>query len=158
MVEKRGLEETIAEIPMFRDMAPEHLKLIAGCASNVRFDEGQVIFREGEKANSFYAIRRGSVAVETYAPGQGAVTIQTLSEGDVLSWSWLFPPYETLFDARSLTLVRATAFDGACLRGKCEDDPRFGYEVMKRFARIMGDRLRATRLQLLDVYGNAERS
>jgi hypothetical protein len=47
------------------------------------------------------------------------------------------------------------AFDGACLRGKCEQDHDLGYELMKRFAANMVDRLQATRLQLLDVYGNA---
>ena len=37
--------------------------------------------------------------------------------------------------------VRAIAFDGACLRGKCEDDPALGYELMRRFARVMVERL-----------------
>jgi hypothetical protein len=54
-----------------------------------------------------------------------------------------------------VTLVRALAFDGACLRGKCDEDPGLGYEFMKRFAKIMTERLRATRLQLLDVYGTS---
>ena len=44
------------------------------------------------------------------------------------------------------------ALDGVCLRGKCEEDCRLGYELLKRFAHIMEERLKATQLQLLDVY------
>jgi hypothetical protein len=47
------------------------------------------------------------------------------------------------------------SFDGACLRGKCDADHAFGYELMQRFALKMLERLQATRLQLLDVYGHA---
>jgi CRP-like cAMP-binding protein len=154
MAAKRGLESIITGFPLFSDLAPRELELVAGCAANVRFEEGQYIFREGEEAHTFYAVRHGQVAIDVFAPQRGAVTIQTLGPGDVLSWSWLFPPHRTLFDARCLTLVRALAFDGACLRGKCDEDPALGYDFMKRFAKIMADRLRATRLQLLDVYGN----
>ena len=52
-----------------------------------------------------------------------------------------------------MDLTRAIALDGKCLRGKCDDDHSLGYELMKRFAHIMEERLQATRLQLLDLYG-----
>ena len=75
----------------------------------------------------------------------------------MVGWSWLFPPYRWHFDARALSHVRATAFDGACLRGKCEDDPALGYDLMKRFAQVLIERLQWTRLRLLDVYGERRR-
>ena len=40
------------------------------------------------------------------------MTIETIEAGEVLGWSWLFPPYRWHFDARALAPVRATAFDG----------------------------------------------
>ena len=49
--------------------------------------------------------------------------------------------------------MHAIAFDGACLRGKCEADPQLGYDLMKLFAAVIVERLQATRLRLLDVYG-----
>ena len=64
------------------------------------------------------------MALETYVPQRGAVTIETLHGGDVLGWSWLFPPYRTMFDARALGVVRAIAFDGACLRSEVRGGPR----------------------------------
>ena len=77
---------------------------------------------------------------------------KAIVEGDVLGWSWLFPPYRWHYSARATTLVRMTAFDGKCLRDKCESDHNLGYELMKRFAGIMMERLQATRMQVMDVY------
>ena len=148
------LEPILSEHPFFRHLAPEYLHVLVGCASNVRFESGQQLFREGEEANEFYLIRHGIVSLEVVVPGRGSITIQTLGAGEILGWSWLVPPYQWRFDARAVELVRAIALDGKCLRTKCEDDPRLGFELLKRFAHVMAERLQATRIQLLDVYGN----
>jgi hypothetical protein len=92
------------------------------------------------------------VALETHVHGRGPARLLTLHDEDVLGWSWLFPTYRWHFDARVLQPVRAIAFDGACLRQKAVDDHELGYELMRRFAQVIVNRLQATRLQLLDVY------
>jgi CRP/FNR family transcriptional regulator, cyclic AMP receptor protein len=147
------IDELLDEIDVFRGLPDEHLDLIAGCALNRVFAVGEQLLREGEPANEFFAIRQGTVALETFVPQRGAVTIETLHGGDVLGWSWLVPPHRTVYDARALGVVRTIAFDGACLRGKCEEDPRLGYELLKRFTEVIVERLQATRIRLLDVYG-----
>ncbi|GIV19669.1 MAG: hypothetical protein KatS3mg023_1420 [Armatimonadota bacterium] len=148
----RTLETILAEHPFFAGLEKRHLEVLTGCASNALFQEGQIIFHEGEQANEFYLIREGRVALEIHAAGVGTVTIQTLNAGDILGWSWLVPPYRWHFDARAVEPTRAIVLDGECLRRKCEQDHDLGYELLKRFAEIITQRLQATRLQLLDVY------
>ncbi len=147
------LESIIKDHDFFRDLEAEYLRTLAGCASNVRFRAGEIIFKEGAEANRFYLIREGKIGIEVFVPGRGALTIQTIGAGEVLGWSWLFPPYRWNFDARAVENTRAFALDGECLRDKCEKNHDLGYELMKRFSVIMTARLQATRLQLLDVYG-----
>jgi len=154
---RRSIETLLADIPLLEGLDADTLALLAGCARNVHFDPGSPVIRRGDQADDFYLIRHGSVILETYVPGRGSVTIETLESGEVLGWSWLFSPYRWHLDARALTAVRATAFDGACLRGKCEDDPALGYALMSRFAQVLIERLQWTRLRLLDVYGDHER-
>lgn len=149
------LDELITTSPVFEGMSTDHLKLIAGCGRNVHFDADAYLLREGEEADTFFLIRKGNVALEVHGPGRGALVIDTLEPGDAVGWSWLFPPYRWHLDARSLESCSLVAFDGACLRGKCDDDHELGYQLMKRFAADMVDRLQATRMQLLDVYGGA---
>ena len=148
------LEPILAKHAFFEGLDAAYLKLLVGCASNVRFPAGSYIFRQGEEASHFYLIRQGRVALEIYAPHRPSIVVETLDGDDILGWSWLIPPYRWRFDARVVEATRAVALDGKCLRAKCEEDHDLGYELLKRFAHIVTERLQATRLQLLDVYAS----
>jgi CRP-like cAMP-binding protein len=136
-------------------MTKGQLEFIAGCAQNRTFEAGSYLLREGDPADVFYVIRRGRVALETFVPQHGTMILETIDTGDLLGWSWLVPPYRVAFDARAVETVHAVVFDAACLRGKCDDDLALGYELMRRFLPVITERLQATRLRLIDVYGNA---
>lgn len=145
------LERIIAEHAFFTGLE-QYADLLTGCASNVRFEAGAYIFKEGEKANEFYLIRAGKVALEVFAPQRKPITLATVSEGQILGWSWLVPPYRQRFHGRAVVPVRAIALNGKCLRAKCEENHDLGYEMLKRFAEIMEQRLESTLFQLIDVY------
>jgi CRP-like cAMP-binding protein len=146
------LEPLLAAHPFFADLPAPHLALLVGCATNTRFDAGQFLFRAGDEADRFFLVRHGKVAVEIQPPGGEPIVLQTLRDGEILGWSWLVPPYHWKFDAVAVEQTRAVALDGACLRKKCEADHDLGYELLKRFAQVMEQRLEAARLQVLDVY------
>jgi len=149
------LEHIISEHPFFADLASPYANLITGCASNVRFEAGMYIFREGGQADTFYLVRSGRVGLEIFPPHRKPILLGTVGEGEILGWSWLLPPYHWKFNARALESIRAIALDGKCLRTKCEENHDLGYELLKRFAQVIERRLEATRLQLLDVYAVA---
>lgn len=147
------LEPVLAEHPFFEGMKPEYIEVLVGCASNVRFDAGDYLCREGEDADRFFLLRHGKVAIQVHGGHLGPITIQTVEPGEVLGWSWLVAPHRWSYDLVALELVRAVALDGKCLRGKCDDNHDLGYELLRRFTTVMSERLDATRRQLLDVYG-----
>jgi CRP/FNR family transcriptional regulator, cyclic AMP receptor protein len=149
------LEPLLRGHPFLAGLDPAYLGLLVGCARNARFGPGSFLLREGAPAEEFFLLREGRVALEIAAPGRAPIVVHTVSGGGVTGVSWLFAPYRWQFDARALAPVRAIGVNGACLRGKCEEDPRLGFELMQRFAQIAAQRLQATRLQLLDVYGHA---
>jgi CRP-like cAMP-binding protein len=148
------IEQLLAEAKDFNGMSEEHLALIAGCAQNKVFEDGQYLMREGNPANTFFVIRHGRVAMEIFVPQRGGVTIETIDDGDLLGWSWLVPPFRCHLDARALGNVHTVAFDAVCLRGKADEDPVLGYELMRRFIPVIVERLQATRVRMLDVYGH----
>ena len=149
------IDQYLADHPFFAGLTPETLETIAGCATNVRVRENERLLREGEPADTFYAIRRGRVAIELRGATGRAVVLDSAHEGEIVGWSWLIPPNRWKFDARATTDVSAVAFDGACLRGKCEADPVLGYELLGRVAQVMDRRLQSARVRLLDMYGGA---
>jgi CRP/FNR family cyclic AMP-dependent transcriptional regulator len=153
---RKELDEILARVPFFEGLPDDEIALIAGCGRNVRFDAGETIFRQGDAADTFFVVRHGTVAIGNFVPPRGELVIETLEAGELLGWSWLFPPYRSHFDARALSIVRATQFDGACLRDKCAADPSLGYDLMSRFAQVLIERLQWTQLRLLDVYGDGD--
>jgi CRP-like cAMP-binding protein len=142
------LEKLVKAHPFLKGLTPHQCRLLADCAMFTKFQPGELIFREGDPANRFYLIRSGKVALEAYARDRGVIPIQTIGAGDILGWSWLFAPYYWHFDARAVEPTDAIFFYGTPLRTECEADHELGYELLKRIAEVMMNRLQATRRQM----------
>ena len=146
------LDEILAGVPCFEGMGEDELALIADCGRNVHFDAGETIFRQGDAADTFFVVRHGTVAVGNFVPPRGELVIETLEAGDLLGWSWLFPPYRWHFSARSHAATEAVAFAAPVLRHYAEANQSFGYELAMRVGQVMLQRLQATRAKLVDFY------
>jgi CRP-like cAMP-binding protein len=149
----KTINDLLSEHPFLKNLSPENLKVVAGCGKNVFFKKGDQVIKEGDTADYFYVIRRGTVALDIDGIQQGPIRIQTIEEGGILGWSWLIPPHKYQFSAVAVEAVDAVALDGKCLRGKCEGNHHLGYELLKAFTAVLATRVRWTRMQLLDVYG-----
>jgi len=148
----------IAAHPFLAGMKRKHLRLIALNAMRISFAVDHQIFREGDLANRFYLVETGRVALEAEAGDTGRALIQTVGLGEVLGWSWLFPPYYWHFSARVLAPTRAIFLYGTRLRNQCEEDHDFGYELIKRMAAVTVRRMQAARERLLQHYRQADPS
>jgi len=147
----KPVETVLAEHPFLKGLKPEHLRLLADNAMRIQYQLGELIFREGDPANRFYLIERGQVVLESSRRDESAAVIETIGPGDVLGWSWLFPPYYWHFNARAMEPTTAIFFYGTRLREQCEQDHNLGYEMMKRMTQVIIHRLQTTRKRLLAV-------
>lgn len=145
----KTLTTSVAEHPFVAGMKPAHVDLLCASGMHTEFLEGQLIFREGDLANRFYLLETGSVALESRTSEGRVALIDVLGHGDVLGWSWLFPPYYWHFDARALKPTRAIFFYGTRLREQCDEDHEFGYELIKRMAAVVVRRMQAARQQVV---------
>jgi CRP/FNR family transcriptional regulator, cyclic AMP receptor protein len=153
MIAPVSVSGLVARHPLLAGLPGDTVERVAGCARNVAFGTGRLLLAEGEPADTMYLIRRGRVAIEVHAPGAGPIVVETVGPGQVVGWSWLFPPYRWRFDARATGPVGAVAVDATCLRNKSELDPEFGYALLQRLSAVLLERLQATRFRLLDLYG-----
>jgi len=146
---KDSIKAIIRAQPYFEGMKPDHLDIVVDSAIEMTFEPEEILFHEGEPANRLYLIEAGGVVLEAHEPADGTVVIQTLGPGELLGWSWLFPPFVWHFRARAVAPTRAILLDGAHLLIAAERDHDFGYRLMKRVAQVLIHRLEATRQQLL---------
>jgi CRP-like cAMP-binding protein len=149
-----NLANVLADHDFFSGLRSDHIEALVEIATDMEIPTGDVIFEEGGRADSAYAIVDGSVALELSLPHRGQHILQTLHRGEMLGWSWLFPPHRWSFGALAIEPSQLVRFEADQLRALHEEDCEFGYELMKRFAKVMTNRLRATRLQLVDFYGH----
>ena len=148
----KKVESLLAEHPFTKNMNIAYLEKIAGCASQLDLMGGKYVFRQGESAQEFYLILSGSVEIELFSAIGGPVVLEKIGGGSVLGWSWLISPYRWHFDARTVEPVSALKIDAVRLRNLEEFDGKFGYEILKRFLEIIGDRLESERTKLVDLY------
>ncbi len=135
-----------------KDLPPEQLEKLAELAFEVSFPEDFTIFRETDAGELLYLIKSGQIALYVSVPGKGRKTILTLGPGQLLGWSSLFPSSRKTASARTVTPTEAIAFNAAQLREAMDEDKDLGYAILWRVADVIASRLKATRLQLLDIF------
>ena len=155
-VKPESISIRVALHPFLAGMNPTQLALLSDCAIAVHFKKGQTILREGEMANRFYLIESGKVVLESVEKSGNPLIIETIGAGDLLGWSWMFPPYAWNFTARATEPTDAIFFYGTILREYCERDPSLGYELFKRMAPVILRRLQAARKKMLSIQAGRE--
>jgi CRP-like cAMP-binding protein len=142
---------TLNEHPFAQGFDPIHFDTLEQCARPCTITAGSYVWRQGEQADFLLLICSGQVTLEIAVPLHAPVAIDTVGEGDIVGWSWLVPPYRWHFDARAITPVRGFRLDIRVLRDRCELDPAFGYQVLKRFTPVIVRRLESAQTRLLQL-------
>ena len=139
----------LAVHPFLHGMSGDQLAVLAQAARDVKFPAGHRLFEDGGSAARFWLIQSGHVTLDLHVPGQGRMKIETIGMGELLGWSWLFPPYRWAFGAVAARRVEAFEFDARMVRACCESDPALGHELTRRLACVVAKRLQATRVRLI---------
>lgn len=145
---------TLKQIEVLNGISESELEKLASIAELVAYRAGELLFRENSPAEAVYLIVEGNASLEICAPSVGCQRILTVGKGELLGWSPVLENARFTATSRALTAVQAVKISGADLLKLCEADPRLGYHFMQRVALALSKRLTATRLQLLNVFGN----
>jgi CRP/FNR family cyclic AMP-dependent transcriptional regulator len=148
----QSITEYLSAHEFFSELGDDILSFLHACSSSCEIKKGQILFRHGENADKFYVVRKGRVSIQMPAIMGPALEIQTLGEDQVLGWSWLISPYKWNFQAKAEEDSVLLEFDGASILARCEQEPKFGYELLKRFAGLMSVRLDAARQKMMDEW------
>ncbi|MGP4088462.1 Crp/Fnr family transcriptional regulator [Streptomyces sp. KR55] len=139
-------------LSILRALPAEHRQRLMRIPREVMFPQGARLFEEGGRADRFWIIRTGTVALDLHVPGRRAAVIETLGHNELIGWSWLFAPHVWHLGAEATSPVRAYEFDATAVRTMCQDDPGFGLSVTRWVGDILAHRLHSTRTRLLDLY------
>ena len=144
--------EYLSAHPFFSDFSDDVLTFLSECSSTHDIKKGQILFRLGEKADKFYVVLDGQISIEMPAIMGPTLEIQTLGKDKILGWSWLISPYKWNFQTKAEEDSELLQFDGSAILARCEQDPKFGYELLKKFAGLMSERLNVARQKIMDEW------
>jgi CRP/FNR family transcriptional regulator, cyclic AMP receptor protein len=136
----------------FSEFSADGLKFLSDCSAIRQISKGEILFRQGEKADKFYVVRRGCISVQMPAVMGPNLEIQSLNKDQLLGWSWLIPPYKWTFQTKAEEDSELLMFDGTAILARCEEDSKFGFELLKKFATLMSVRLDAARKKMMDEW------
>lgn len=139
----------------FSGLNDDALEFLSEYSSPFAIKKGQVLFLQGETANMFYLVQAGRITIKIPSIMGPSLEIQTLGKDQVLGWSWLIFPYKWNFQAEAEEDSELLMFDGTAILARCEQDPKFGYELLKKFAALMSRRLDVARRKMMDEWNPA---
>ncbi|MDQ2070308.1 Crp/Fnr family transcriptional regulator [Natronospira bacteriovora] len=151
-MDKKAIRKLIESQRFFADLDSDWLDFLAEHAVSRKVSRDEVIFRHGNKADSFYLVTDGRISLEVAAIEGPPLELQNLGEGAIIGWSWLIPPYQWHFQARALEDANVIRFDGDVIFKRCEEDPDFGYDMLKRFAGLMSERVSSAREKMMQEW------
>ena len=147
----------LEKIPWFKELRPKHVQKIASITTLRPVKAGQVLFREGDKEDYVYIVIDGRVALDLFVPHRGKVRFYTAERWEVFGWSGVTPTVrQRTAGATAVVDSLVARTDAAEMRKACDEDHDLGYEVMRRLANVVAQRLLVTRLQLLDMFEHPE--
>lgn len=149
------IQQYLASQALFSGLPEDHLVFLSENAVEESFHEGEILARQGERADRFLLVLEGELVVEVPAIAGPKLEIARLGAGQIFGWSWLIEPYKWHFNARSTGPIRVLDFDGSAILRHCEEDPRFGYALFKRFSSLMATRLEAAQRKMMDEWSPA---
>jgi CRP/FNR family cyclic AMP-dependent transcriptional regulator len=147
-----SIGQYLTDNDFFSGLASDYAEFLAAHARTRRLRKDEVLFHHGTPANRFYLIAAGSISIEVAAIEGPSLQLQLLGPGAVIGWSWLIAPYRWAFQARAEEPTEIVEFDGEAVLARCEEDPRFGYELLKRFSALMSERLQFARQKMMEEW------
>ena len=143
-VPMQTIDTLLQDVPLFHGLTQEALELIAGCARTSASRRARCSSARATRPTPSTSSGTAASRSRRSCPPAGRSRSRRSTPARSSAGRGSSRPTAGTSTRGRSALVRATAFDGACLRGKCETDPALGYDLMSRFAQVLIERLQWT--------------
>jgi CRP-like cAMP-binding protein len=143
--------QQLQEIKFLQNVPVEYLEKVATISQFRGFKKGDVLFDEGDTADKLYLIVSGTVLLQACSEATGCKPIMTIGKGELLGWSALVDKCAYVAKALVTEPLEVIELDGAKLKALFENDPRFGYDFLRRMVNALAKRLSVTWKQVAEV-------
>lgn len=126
-----------------RGLSAGEMKLLATFSTEERFNEGSMIFREGERGDKLFIVLDGRVRISKFIPGVGEEALAVLDRGDFFGEMALIDDMPRSADAKSHEGgATVLSIDRATLNEILSMDPHASLQFLNLLCRMISRRLR----------------
>ena len=106
----------------------------------LRFEDQEVIFRQGDIADRFYMVKRGKVLLEQRIAEKITVSVGSIKPGFAFGWSTMIEEGFYTTDAVCAEPCEIYSMRGNKIKALCEKDHYMGYLLTRRLLVILKKR------------------
>ena len=138
-------------IVIFKHLNDEMIDKLLPEMELLRYPEGEMIFRSGERADMFYSLKRGKILLEQRVLEKVTISVGTVKPGYSFGWSALLGDQTFSVDTVCGEPCEVLRISARTLFGLIEEDWEMGYRLMHRLLHMVRRRLDARTELLLKV-------
>jgi CRP/FNR family cyclic AMP-dependent transcriptional regulator len=144
--------ELLRDTSFFHGIDDRYLSDLAPLFRLEEFANNTTVFEEFDRAKDVYFIVDGRISL-AICDAKSCRQISIVEKGELMGWSPLVGRTRLFDTARTASRVKTLVIDADELLKYCAAHPEFGFEFMRRAARVLAERLSATRVQMLEIGG-----
>lgn len=145
--------DDIKGIEFFADLTEGEIRALQEICREENCHAGDFVFKEDAPAEHLYVLKKGKVSIDIEVTGGKYLSILTVSRfAEPFGWSALVAPFKFTASARCVEDSTIFSIDGKRLMELIERDYRMGFLIMRRVAKVISERVRESRLQLIHTF------
>jgi CRP-like cAMP-binding protein len=121
---------------IFQFLRPEQVNILSAAAEEISFQAGDTVFLRGEKAEDFFAVLKGQVALRLLGPDGMSVLIDEVNEGVIFGSCVCFEIGTYTLTAKCTEDSRILKIKAATLKKLMDDDLVMGYAIQTMISRV----------------------
>lgn len=133
--------QEMKELGVFKDLSEAHLRKLAAITESRDFSAGAQIYLSRERARRIFIVENGLVSLRVFEPGdEVALNFGMRDKGDLFGGASFLKPQQHTVTATCLKDTRLLVIEASSLWELIDEDPEFGYRIMREIAQIYFDR------------------
>jgi CRP/FNR family cyclic AMP-dependent transcriptional regulator len=137
-------------ISFFKGYTNKQLETILKMSTIKEFKVKEIMFEQYDELSEVYVLMQGTLSLGISLAQEKRIHLGTIEEGQLFSWSAIFPPFISTAWVMALTPAKVISINSKKLNSEIEKDCDFGFRTMSKIAQTISHRLSDTRFQLMN--------
>lgn len=132
---KIDLHQFLKRLPLFNDVMPEELNLIAAATTELHVLRGEMVFRQGDPCNGFYTVLYGQIKLSFLSAQGDEKVVEIVGPGQSFGEALMFMERPYIVNAQALADSLLLHISKEAVFNELERNPKFARRMLSGLSR-----------------------